>query len=445
MPDTEPVKEPKVLIAGGGVAGLTMAILLEKAGIEYQLFERHGTIARPQGSAAALSFNIMPLMDQLGLLEELLSMSNTLDGTTIFKEDMEVIREIRLRNNKRSYGYDTLVTNRPDFHALLSSRVPKEKILLNKQIVALDQDSESVTITCADMSTYTGDILIGADGVYSAVRELIYKELEKEGTPPKVEQEEPKILYMSVMGTTSPLNPSNFEGLDDHISHCDTIVGEERGLTWRYFTIPNNRICWRIDFQSSDMEAKHSEGWTNAEYNTFDVTTLPQEWRRHKLAIMGELGDLFDNTPKENISKVVLEEKTFETWKHGRTVLIGDVLNPVLDALVLANALYDMPTANQKFITRAFEEYYAERFPTGKKELTPPQQLNLVMAGKTWLDSVGRYCLLKLMPKYYKEKSLEYYLSYRPQAVFLPRLEDKGEVPMTPQRASKKYAAQMKA
>ncbi|KAF9192032.1 hypothetical protein BGZ50_008868, partial [Haplosporangium sp. Z 11] len=63
----------------------------------------------------------------------------------------------------------------------------------------------------------------------------------------------------------------------------------------------------------------------------------------------------------------------------------------------------------------------------------------------TWLDSVGRYCLLKLMPKYYKEKSLEYYLSYRPQAVFLPRLEDKGEVPMTPQRASKKYAAQMKA
>ncbi|KAF9287817.1 hypothetical protein BGZ68_001234 [Mortierella alpina] len=444
MPDSTPVTSPTVLIAGAGIGGLVMAILLEKAGIEYNIFERHEKVAT-QGSATALSFNVMPLMEQLGLLEELKGMSNILDGTTIFKEDMEVIREIRLRNNKRLTGYDSLVTSRPDFQALLLSRVPKEKIHMSKKIASLSQTEESVTITCEDGSSYTGDILVGADGTHSTVRELLYKELEMQGIQAKVEQEDPKVEYMSIMGTTDPLSPSNYEGLDDSISHCDTIIGEERGVTWRYFTIPNNRICWRIDYQSSTMDTKYSQGWTNAEYNTFDAQSLPEEWKKNKLAIMGDLGSLIDATPKENVSKVVLEEKVYETWTHGRTVLIGDALNAILDAVVLANSLYEMPTSNHKNITKPFEEFYVERYPTAKRELTPTQQMTTVLAAKTWLDSAGRYVLLKAYPKYFKEKSQEYIQSYRPQALFLPRIESKGEVPLTPQRPSKKYAAQAKA
>jgi len=38
----------------------------------------------------------------------------------------------------------------------------------------------------------------------------------------------------------------------------------------------------------------------------------------------GRLGEFIDATPKDRISKVFLEEKLFETWYHGRTVLIGD-------------------------------------------------------------------------------------------------------------------------
>ncbi|KAF9571183.1 hypothetical protein EC968_000871 [Mortierella alpina] len=444
MPDSTPGTSPTVLIAGAGIGGLIMAILLEKAGIEYKIFERQARVAT-QGSATALSFNVMPLMEQLGLLEELKGISNILDGTTIFKEDMEVIREIRLRNNKRLTGYDSLVTSRPDLQALLLSRVPKEKIHMSKKIVSLSQNEDSVTITCEDGSAYTGDILVGADGTQSTVRELLYKQLEAQGIQVKIEQEDPKVEYMSVMGTTDPLNPSHYEGLDDSVSHCDTIIGEERGVTWRYFTIPNNRICWRIDYQSSTMDTKYSKGWTNAEYNTFDVQTLPEEWKRNKLAIMGDLGSLFDATPKENISKVVLEEKVYETWTHGRTVLIGDALNAILDAVVLANSLYEMPTSNHKNITKALEEFYAERYPTVKRELTPTQQMTSVLAAKTWLDSAGRYLLLKTYPKYFKEKSQEYIQSYRPQALFLPRIETKGEVPLTPQRPSKKYAALAKA
>ncbi|KAG0015352.1 hypothetical protein BGZ80_009900 [Entomortierella chlamydospora] len=446
MQDSQPGKEPKVLIAGAGIAGLTLAILLDKARIEYEIFERNEQI-RSVGSAACLGFNVMPLMDQLGLLEELRSISKRVDGTTIFKEDMEVIREIRLRNNKELNGYETLVTSRDQFHALLLSRVPKEKIRTNKKIVSLTQDNESVTITCADGSSYTGDILVGADGAYSSVRTALYTEIKKEGDMPKVDEEELISHYLSIMGTTDPLNPDNYEGLNDVESHCDTIIGEERGLTWRYFTIPNNRICWRIDLQSSSVDPSLYDGWLNADYNNYDIDQLPERWKDYKLAIMGDLKGLFENTPKDTITKVVLEEKIYETWKHGRTVLIGDgALNSILDAIILANAIYEMPSAEQKHVTKALDDFYLERFPTSKREMNPSQQLSTIMAGKvTWLDTAGRFLLLKLVPKYFKEKSLEYNLSYRPQATFLPRIESKGSVPMTPQRPSKKYAAYLKA
>ena len=77
------------------------------------------------------------------------------------------------------------------------------------------------------------------------------------------------------------------------------------------------------------MDQALYEDWLNADYNTFNIAQLPEAWRRYKLPIMGEIGDLFDKTPKEAISKIVLEERVFETWKHGRTVLIGDAAHKV--------------------------------------------------------------------------------------------------------------------
>lgn len=47
----------------------------------------------------------------------------------------------------------------------------------------------------------------------------------------------------------------------------------------------------------------------------------------------GTIGDLIDNTPKDKISRVYLEDKLFETWTHGRTVLIGDAAHKVVDRI----------------------------------------------------------------------------------------------------------------
>ncbi|KAG9069680.1 hypothetical protein KI688_009002 [Linnemannia hyalina] len=445
MPDSQTVKSPKVIIAGAGLAGLTMAILLEKAGIEYQVLERSSEIQQTLGGAIILSFNVMPLMEQLGVLDQIEAISFPIETTMIYKEDMEVIREINLRSNRKMVGYGTQVIPRPQLHAILLALVPKEKILVNKSIESLVQDTESVTVTCEDKSTYTADILIGADGSDSGTRRALYKDLEKDGITPKIIEEENKTLYMSVFGTTDPMDPANFEGLDDDCTRCDTVVGDERGLTYRTFIIPNNRVSWRVDFQSSEMDPEWVEGYKNADYKAFDLKKMPERWRGRELAMMGSLGILFDNTPQDKICKVVLEENIYENWKHGRTVLIGDALEGILDAIVLANLIYEMPISNHKNITKAFDEFYEERFPSPRRELNPTQQATHVMFGRTWLDVAGRYLLLKLVPKYFKEKSRDYINYYRPQAAFLPRVDTKGDNPSTPQRTSKKYANYLKS
>jgi 2-polyprenyl-6-methoxyphenol hydroxylase-like FAD-dependent oxidoreductase len=103
MPDSQTVKSPKVIIAGAGLTGLTMAILLEKAGIEYQVLERSSEVQQTLGGAIILSFNVMPLMEQLGVLDQIEAISFPIETTMIYKEDMEVIREINLRSNRKMY------------------------------------------------------------------------------------------------------------------------------------------------------------------------------------------------------------------------------------------------------------------------------------------------------------------------------------------------------
>lgn len=78
----------KILIVGGGIAGLTLAALLEKAGIEYQVFERAAAI-RPLGSVVAIGPNVLPVIEQLGLLEEFVAASKVTGFVTNFNEQRQ--------------------------------------------------------------------------------------------------------------------------------------------------------------------------------------------------------------------------------------------------------------------------------------------------------------------------------------------------------------------
>jgi hypothetical protein len=73
-------------------------------------------------------------------------------------------------------------------------------------------------------------------------------------------------------------------------------------------------------------------------------------------------------------------------------------------------------------------------------ELAASQQMFRVMAGQSKGDSITRNVMLKVMPKWLSNRT-EYKASYRPQASFLERIENKGTLPVQEQKPSKKYLA----
>jgi hypothetical protein len=76
--------------------------------------------------------------------------------------------------------------------------------------------------------------------------------------------------------------------------------------------------------QLASLEETEKTRFRNSEWASESNEDMINDVKDFRLPGGGTLGNLISHTPKENISRVFWEEKLFETWTHGRTVLIGD-------------------------------------------------------------------------------------------------------------------------
>jgi 2-polyprenyl-6-methoxyphenol hydroxylase-like FAD-dependent oxidoreductase len=163
------------LIIGGGVAGLTAAIALDRYGIDSLVFEQVDDVRKSQaGSGLTLGLNVSRAFKHLGLLDELtqlaaphrhiqfMSDKGKELGTTSIAPDGELVQGVL----------------RPLFHRFLVDAVGDDKVWVGAKLLRFDQDDGGVTAHFADGRTARGDVLIGADGLRSAVRAQLLGESE---------------------------------------------------------------------------------------------------------------------------------------------------------------------------------------------------------------------------------------------------------------------------
>ncbi|KAF9435168.1 hypothetical protein BGZ76_006773 [Entomortierella beljakovae] len=362
--------KPEVLIIGAGFSGLMTALLLEQIGIKYHVFERASEV-KPLGAAMALAAHDVAALEQLGIYKELFPLSKEFGKIFFFQGDGKPMGQISTEKNKEKYGCDDIVFARPDFYEILRNRVPDEKISFKKKILNTEEKDEKVFIHCADNTSYSGDILIGADGAYSGVRQSMYKHLDSEGLLPKGDLEDFSIGYTVTVGVANA-DQKKYPILEkERGKFCQVIF--EGDSNCYVVTLQNNRIAWGLGTQIPREESKKLQS-RSTEWSVGSGESSIKPFRDFASPIGGTMGEIFDATPKELISKIYLEEKLFKTWHHGRTVLIGDAChklhpaggqgaaNAIHDAIALANCLYAMKDNSEESIHTAFRDYYEQRF-----------------------------------------------------------------------------------
>ncbi|KAG0337054.1 hypothetical protein BG000_005864 [Podila horticola] len=178
----------KVLIVGTDVATLTLALILEQAGIDYLVLEPQESVPVVAG-AITLHPTVLPLLEQLGLKDDLLFFSQPLEHVDILDADTEYITSYDYSQWQTRYGSWTRFMSRPEYCDMVLTKLPESKVLFNKQIVRistlegcdnsfndehgrqdsiLDSDIREkeplqlgVVCTCADGTVYSAHILVG--------------------------------------------------------------------------------------------------------------------------------------------------------------------------------------------------------------------------------------------------------------------------------------------
>ncbi|ETX29198.1 FAD-dependent monooxygenase [Roseivivax isoporae] len=176
----------KVIIAGGGIGGLTAALYLHKHGVSCQVFEKVPEILQ-LGVGITMLPHAIRAMNELGLMERLDELGVRTDRM-IFRTRGG--QEVWNAPRGLAAGYDVpqITAHRADIHQVLldavTERLPAGALTLDAAFEAVEDTGEGVHVTLrrGDGTTFTaeGDVLIGADGIHSAVRRLLNPD---EGAP----------------------------------------------------------------------------------------------------------------------------------------------------------------------------------------------------------------------------------------------------------------------
>ncbi|KAK7757299.1 hypothetical protein SLS62_000849 [Diatrype stigma] len=166
----------KVIIIGAGVTGLTLAHCLAKAGIDYVLLDK-GVVAPPFGTTITMQPHGCRILHQLGCLDSVLNTTSIMGGaycrdpsgsSYTHNDFFGVVRA--------NAGYDTRTIDRQQFLQILYEHLPDQsKVYQRARVEGVTEENSKVHVRLADGKTFTGDLVVGADGVHSMMREIMWE------------------------------------------------------------------------------------------------------------------------------------------------------------------------------------------------------------------------------------------------------------------------------
>jgi salicylate hydroxylase len=314
----------KVIIVGAGIGGSTLALSLAHLGIDYTLIEQAPAFTTV-GAGIQLSPNGVRVLDQLGLGEKLKQFCSEPDfhkysvwdtGETVLKTPLQPMV-------KATYGHAYYHAHRADLIDLLTAPLDSSRLLMNTRVAAVEQNETSAWVTTTDGDRIEGDVIIGADGIHSLVREQVFK--------PDSPRESGYASWRGVIDS-------------DAIAHLDIPVSAYVDMGPRlsfvyYFVSGGKRFNWLALGRTNDPLR---ESWSQTATREEVIAAFDGWYDRPK--------QIIEATPTIFVT-ALHDREPLASWVSGRIALMGDAAHAMLpyhaqgavqsleDAWVLARTL----------------------------------------------------------------------------------------------------------
>lgn len=304
----------QVLIAGGGIAGLSVALSLARQGIASEILERE-TDLTDAGAGIQLGPNAVRILQAMGAAEMLRPLAVTPSHLVVHDgENGKTLARLPFGPEiAKRHGAPYWTVHRADLHnALVETARAQPLITLTTGfgVAAVAQDATSVRLTSSDGTERQGAFALGADGRFSVIRKLLFGG----GDAPSSAY----VAYRSVVSARDmpPAFRSNAVHLwlapNLHVVHYPVRAEREHALV----VVSNEgapRDGWNVEADAQHVQslAGQLQGGVSA------VIAAAQSWRKWALS---------DPAP-------------LSSWVSGRVALLGDAAHPILPFLAQGGAL----------------------------------------------------------------------------------------------------------
>ncbi|WP_035986441.1 FAD-dependent urate hydroxylase HpxO [Leptolyngbya sp. KIOST-1] len=159
----------KVVIIGAGIGGLTAGIAMRRAGYEVEIYDRAQEL-RPAGAGISLWSNGVKVLNYLGLGDKLAAIGGEMNAMEYRSHTDESLSYVDLRPLFERVGQRPFPVSRTDLQSMLLEACGPRYVHLGMNCVGVEQDEHSATAIFENGDRVSGDLVIGADGIHSAVR-----------------------------------------------------------------------------------------------------------------------------------------------------------------------------------------------------------------------------------------------------------------------------------